>query len=71
MIADHSETAHRGRAIGLSETAAGAMTLVAAAVTGPLIECASLPAAGLAAALVAVVPLVLLAVDKTAHWRAR
>ena len=71
MIADHSETAHRGRAIGVSETGAGAMTLLAAAVTGPLIECASLPAAGLAAAFVAVVPLVLLAVDKTAHWRAR
>ncbi len=70
LIADHSETAHRGRAIGVSETGSGAMTLLAAAVTGPLIECASLPAAGLAAALVAVVPLVMLGIDKSAQWRA-
>ena len=33
-----------------------AMTLVAAAVTGPLVECTSLPAAGIAAVLIAVVP---------------
>lgn len=71
LIADHADTAHRGRAIGVSETGAGAMTLLAAVVTGPLIECASLPAAGLAAALVAVVPLAMLALDKAAHWRKR
>jgi MFS family permease len=70
LIADHAETAHRGRAIGVSETGSGAMTLLAAVVTGPLIECASLPAAGLAAALVAVVPLAMLAIDKGAQWRA-
>jgi MFS family permease len=70
LIADHADTAHRGRAIGVSETGAGAMTLLAAVVTGPLIECASLPAAGLAAALVAVVPLAMLALDKAAQWRA-
>jgi MFS family permease len=69
LIADHADTAHRGRAIGVSETGAGAMTLLAALVTGPLIECASLPAAGLAAALVAIVPLAMLALDKFAHWR--
>ena len=69
LIADYADTAHRGRAIGVSETGAGAMTLLAAAVTGPLIECASLPAAGIAAALVAIVPLVMLALDKAAHWR--
>ena len=45
------------------------MTLLAAVVTGPLIECASLPAAGLAAALVAVVPLAMLALDRFAPWR--
>jgi len=66
-LADQVDTAQRGRAIGLSETAAGAMALLAAAVTGPLIECASLSAAGLAAALVAVVPLVMLAMDRAAH----
>ena len=70
LIADHADTAHRGRAIGVSETGAGAMTLLAALVTGPLIECASLPAAGLAAALVAVVPLAMLALDKAAQGRA-
>jgi MFS family permease len=69
LIADHADTAHRGRAIGISETGAGAMTLLAALVTGPLIECASLPAAGLAAALVAVVPLAMLALDKIAQRR--
>ncbi len=71
LIADHADTAHRGRAIGVSETGAGAMTLLAAVVTGPLIECASLPAAGIAAALIAIVPLVMLALDKAAHWRSR
>lgn len=70
FLADHVETAHRGRAIGVSETGAGAMTLFAAVVTGPLIEWASLPAAGLAAALVAIVPLALLALTKAAQWRA-
>src|ERR1041385_4205275 len=61
LIADRVPTEHRGRAIGVSETGAGAMTLPPAVVTGPLIECASLPAAGVAAALVAVVPIVMLA----------
>jgi MFS family permease len=70
LLADHADTAHRGRAIGVSETGAGAMTLLAAVVTGPLVEWASLPAAGLAAALVAVVPLAMLAADKAAQWRA-
>ena len=69
LIADHADTAHRGRAIGVSDSGAGAMTLLAAVVTGPLIECASLPAAGLAAALVAVVPLAMLALDRFALWR--
>jgi MFS family permease len=70
LIADSVDTTHRGRAIGVSETGSGAMTLIAAAVTGPLIECASLPAAGLAAVLVAVVPLVMVVMTKAAAWRA-
>jgi hypothetical protein len=45
------------------------MTLVAAAVTGPLVECTSLPAAGYAAVLVAVVPLFLLGWTKTVQLR--
>jgi MFS family permease len=69
LIADHADTAHRGRAIGVSESGAGFMTLLAAVVTGPLIEWASLPAAGLVAALIAVVPLAMLAMDKAAGLR--
>jgi MFS family permease len=69
LIADCADTEHRGRAIGVSESGAGAMTLVAAAVTGPLVECTTLSAAGFAAALVAMVPLVLLAVTKAAQLR--
>jgi MFS family permease len=61
LIADHAETQHRGRAIGVSDSGAGVMAVVAAAVTGPLVECTSLPAAGVAAALIAAVPLVMLA----------
>jgi MFS family permease len=70
LIADSVDTTHRGRAIGVSETASGMITVAAAAVTGPLVECASLPAAGVAAVLIAVVPLVMLAADKATHWRA-
>jgi MFS family permease len=69
LLADHADTAHRGRAIGVSESGAGAMTVLAAVVTGPLVEWASLPAAGLAAALIAVVPLALLAWTKVAGVR--
>jgi MFS family permease len=61
LVADHAETMHRGRAIGVNDSGAGAMTVFAAVVTGPLVECTSLPAAGVAAALFAAVPLVLLA----------
>ncbi len=69
VIADLSETQHRGRAIGVSDGGAGVMTVLAAAVTGPLVECTSLPAAGAAAALVAVVPLLLLAMLQLSRWR--
>lgn len=61
LIADHAETEHRGRAIGVSDSGAGAMAVLAAAATGPLVECTSLEAAGAAAALIAVVPLLMLA----------
>jgi MFS family permease len=69
LIADQVETQHRGRAIGVSESGAGAMTVVAALVTGPLVECASLPAAGIAAVLIAVVPLAMLAWIKVGQLR--
>src|SRR5262245_20273472 len=61
LIADHAETVHRGRAIGVSDSGAAIMTVLAAAVTGPLVEQTGLPAAGIAAALIAAVPLLLLA----------
>jgi MFS family permease len=64
LIADCVTTEHRGRAIGVSDSAMAVMTVLAAAATGPLVECTSLPAAGAAAALVAVVPLVLLAATR-------
>ena len=69
LIADHAETAHRGRAIGVSDSGSGAMTVLAAAVTGPLVECTSLPAAGVAAVLIALVPLVLLMATLGPRWR--
>jgi len=64
LIADQVDTEHRGRAIGVSESGAGAMAVLAALVTGPLVECTSLPAAGFAAGLIASVPLVMLAWTK-------
>jgi MFS family permease len=70
LLADSVETQHRGRAIGVSESGGGAMTLLAAAVTGPLVECTSLPAAGIVAVLIAVVPLAMLAWTKAVQVRA-
>jgi MFS family permease len=69
LLADHAETAQRGRTIGVSDSGAGAMTVLAAAATGPLVECASLPAAGLAAAMIAVVPLAMLALAQVERLR--
>ncbi len=69
LLADMVPTVQRGRAIGLSDSGAGIMTVTAAVVTGPLVECTSLPAAGIAAALVAVVPLLLLATSLLPRWR--
>jgi MFS family permease len=71
LLADSVETQHRGRAIGVSESGGGAMTLFAAAVTGPLVECTSLPAAGIVAVLIAVVPLVMLGWTKVEELRTR
>jgi MFS family permease len=59
MIADRSEPAQRGRAIGVNDSAAGATTVVTALVTGPLVQWSGLPAAGLVAVLFTVVPLVM------------
>jgi MFS family permease len=60
LIADQSTTVHRGRAIGVADSFAGAVAVLAAVVTGPLIEWSGLPAAGITAILVAFVPLLML-----------
>ena len=58
-IADYAETVERGRAIGVNDSFAGAMSVLMALVTGPLIEWSGLPAAGLTAVVVALPPLLL------------
>jgi MFS family permease len=63
LIANHTETPERGRAIGINDSFAGGMSVVAALITGPLIEWRGLPAAGMAAVIIAVVPLAM------ALWR--
>jgi MFS family permease len=60
LIADHSVTAERGRAIGVNDSFAGGISVLAALVTGPLIEWSGLPAAGMTAVLLAAVPLLML-----------
>jgi MFS family permease len=64
LIADRSETAERGRAIGVNDSAAGGVTVVTALVTGPLVQWSGLPAAGIVAVLFAAVPLAMLAASQ-------
>ena len=70
LIADHAETAERGRAIGVNDSLAGAMSVLMALVTGPLIEWSGLPAAGLTAVVVAAPPLLLLGLAMRSRRRA-
>jgi MFS family permease len=69
-IADHSETAQRGRAIGVNDSIAGAVSVVTALVTGPVVEGHGLPAAGFMAVLFAGVPLLMLAAERAIGQRA-
>ncbi len=72
LIADHAETAERGRAIGVNESVAGAASVVMALVTGPLIQGSGLSAAGWVAVLISVPPLLmLLAVQVKEHLARR
>lgn len=64
LIADRYESAERGRAIGVADSFAGGAAVLAAIVTGPLIDYSGLPAAGLTAVLVAAVPLVMRAMTR-------
>jgi MFS family permease len=57
LIANRTETVQRGRAIGVNDSFAGGMSVAAALATGPLIEWHGLPATGVAAAVIAAVPL--------------
>lgn len=59
MIADQTETAVRGRAIGVNESFSGAVAVAMALVTGPIIEWSGLPMTGFVAVLVALPPLVM------------
>jgi MFS family permease len=67
MIADHVQTAERGRAIGVNDSVAGGVSVFVAVTTGPLIESSGLPAAGWLAVLIAAVPLAMVALA----WMAR
>jgi MFS family permease len=64
FIADQTETAERGRAIGVNDSIAGGVTVLTAVATGPLVQWSGLPAAGLTAVLMALVPLAMLAAGR-------
>lgn len=59
FLADQVTTHERGRAIGLNDSFAGASTVFAAFVTGPLIQWYGLPATGMIAMLLAAIPFIL------------
>lgn len=59
FIANQTETPQRGRAIGVNDSFAGGMSVATALATGPLIEWHGLPAAGIAAVVIAGVPLMM------------
>lgn len=65
-VADFTETIERGRAIGVIESFAGAMSVLMALITGPLIEWRGMSAAGLTAIFVAAVPLLMLLATRAA-----
>jgi MFS family permease len=71
LVADLFPTEQRGRAIGASDSCAGATTVAAALVTGPLIALSGLPATGAVAALLAAVPFAMLAAQRATGALAR
>lgn len=60
-IAAVFETHERGRAIGVNETIAGAINVVAAVITGPMMVAGGMPATGIAAVLFVLPPLCMMA----------
>jgi MFS family permease len=71
LLADMFPSEERGRAIGVNDSFAGGITVAAAVVTGPLIEYSGLPATGLVAVLLAVIPFVMLAMNRPLTFRPR
>ena len=71
LVADRAATAHRGRAIGVSESLGGAVSVLMALVPGPLIEYSGLPAAGVLAIGVSLVPLPVLIANRLEQRSAR
>lgn len=71
LLADMFPSEKRGRAIGVNDSFAGGITVATAVVTGPLIELSGLPATGLAAVLLAVIPFVMLAIDRPLRVQSR
>jgi len=71
FIADCTEAGERGRAIGVNDSFAGAMSVAMAVVTGPLIEWSGLPAAGLTAVVVAMPPLFIALIEHARQRAAR
>ena len=59
LVADQVGAAQRGRAVGLNDSFAGAAAVASAIVTGPLIQTWGLGAAGIAAILFALPPLLM------------
>lgn len=70
-IADHSETSRRGRSIGLNDTCAGAIAVLMAVLTGPLIAWSGLAAAGTMAMLVSLLPALFVPAALAARQAAR
>jgi MFS family permease len=64
LIADHADIEERGRAIGVNDSFGGAASVLTALVTGPLVEWYGLPAAGVTAVLMALVPLLMLVASR-------
>jgi MFS family permease len=71
LLADMFPSEKRGRAIGVNDSFAGGITVAAAVVTGPLIELSGLPATGLTAVLLAVIPFAMLAFNRPLKTQAR
>jgi MFS family permease len=71
MIADQVETTERGRAIGVNDSFAGAVSVIMALVTGPLIQWSGLAMAGGVAVIVSLPPLLMLFTIRIKERRVR